>query len=152
MDKLDDLDLLIIRALQRDASRSVAAIGSEVGLSQNACWRRIKRLREAGLLLREVAVFDPEALGYSLIIFAIIRLSEHSAETTERFGRTVAAIPEVVEFYRMTGDIDYIAKIMARDIRDYDRIYKRIIKLGAVQDVSASFSMESIKFSTAVPV
>jgi Lrp/AsnC family transcriptional regulator len=152
MEEIDEIDLRIVRALQKDASRSIASLGAEVGLSQNACWRRVRKLEERSLLLRRVALFDPEGLGYAVTVFAIIRLQEHRQESTERFGAAVAAIPEVVEFYRMTGDIDYIAKILVRDIRDYDRIYKKIITLGPVQDVSASFSMESLKFSIAVPV
>lgn len=152
MGHFDQIDINIIRALQADAGQSVAAIGEAVGLSQNACWRRIKRLEEDGILTNRVAIFDAERLGYSLVVFAIIRLQEHRQSSTNAFARAVAAIPEVVEFYRMSGDIDYIAKILARDIQDYDRLYKKIITLAPVQDVSSSFSMENIKYSTAVPV
>ena len=152
MGQFDQIDINIIRALQADAGQSVAAIGEAVGLSQNACWRRIKRLEEDGILTNRVAIFDAERLGYSLVVFAIIRLQEHRQTSTNAFARAVAAIPEVVEFYRMSGDIDYIAKILARDIQDYDRLYKKIITLAPVQDVSSSFSMENIKYSTAVPV
>ncbi|RZO67510.1 MAG: Lrp/AsnC family transcriptional regulator [Parvularculaceae bacterium] len=152
MGQFDQIDINIIRALQADAGQSVAAIGEAVGLSQNACWRRIKRLEEDGILTNRVAIFDAERLGYSLVVFAIIRLQEHRQSSTNAFARAVAAIPEVVEFYRMSGDIDYIAKILARDIQDYDRLYKKIITLAPVQDVSSSFSMENIKYSTAVPV
>ena len=152
MGQFDQIDINIIRALQADAGQSVAAIGEAVGLSQNACWRRIKRLEEDGVLTNRVAIFDAEQLGYSLVVFAIIRLQEHRQTSTNAFARAVAAIPEVVEFYRMSGDIDYIAKILARDIQDYDRLYKKIITLAPVQDVSSSFSMENIKYSTAVPV
>lgn len=152
MEKFDDIDLKIIRELQSDATRSVAALSEAVGLSHNACWRRIKKLEEDGVSIGRVALFDPKALGYSLVVFAIIRLKEHDTESTQRFSQTVPLIPEVVEFYRMSGEVDYIAKILSRDISDYDRIYKKIIDVGPVQDITSSFSMEGIKYTTSVPV
>ena len=151
MYKIDDLDRKIIQSLQTDCSQSVASIGEVVGLSQNACWHRIRRLKDEGFLKAQVAIFDPIQLGFSLTIFTIIRVREHNDSSTQKFAKEMSAIPEVVEFYRMSGEIDYIAKILARDIQHYDKIYKRIIAIGDILDVSSSFSMEMIKSNTAVP-
>ncbi len=152
MGQIDNIDRKIINSLQTDASISIAALGEIVGLSQNACWRRVQKMESAGLLKARVALFDAEALGYGLTIFAIIRLNEHDGDKTAVFAKKMADIPEVVEFYRMSGDIDYMAKILARDVKHYDEIYKQLISLGPIRDVSSSFSMEEIKYTTAVPV
>lgn len=152
MTKIDALDKRIIALLQEDASRSIASIGEEVGLSQNACWRRIRALEDAGVLTARVAIFDAEKLGYPLTVFAILRVREHSADWYDRFVRHIVSRPEVVEFYRMSGDVDYMAKLIVRDVQHYDEIYKEMVALGPLADVSASFAMESIKFTTAVPV
>lgn len=151
-DKIDDIDRKIIAILQTDASQTVSAVGDSVGLSQNACWRRIKRLEDDGVLSRRVAIFDAAKLGYPLTVFAILRVREHNEAWFEKFAKAITAMPEVVEFYRMSGDIDYMLKILARDIRHYDQLYKRIIAAGPVADISSSFAMEDIKFSTAVPL
>jgi len=152
MEDFDRIDRKIISALQRDASQSVAAVGESVGLSQNACWRRIKRLEETGVLKARVAIFDAARLGFPLTVFALLRVSEHDAAWFYRFVKEVVSMPEVVEFYRMSGDIDYMAKLLVRDVRHYDEIYKKIVAVGPVRDVSASFAMEDIKFTTAAPV
>ncbi len=152
MVEIDNIDRKIIQSLQSDASQSVAALGEMVGLSQNACWHRIRRMRESGLLKSQVAVFDPHMLGYTLTVFAILKVREHSDSWTEKFAKAMTAIPEVIEFYRMSGEIDYIAKIYARDIQHYDLIYKKIIAIGDILDVSSSFSMETIKSGNRVPV
>lgn len=149
---LDGIDWKIIDVLQKDANQSVAAIGEHVGLSQNACWRRIRRLEEEGILKARVALFDAEKLGFTLTVFAMIRVSEHSKQWIETFAEKIARQPEVVEFYRMSGDVDYMAKILARDIKHYDEIYKRLISMGPIKDVSSSFSMEEMKLTSAVPV
>ena len=152
MTKIDVLDRRIIDILQHDASLSIAQIGERVGLSQNACWRRIKALEESGLLTSRVAIFDAERLGYPLTVFAILRVREHSADWYDQFVRRIVSRPEVVEFYRMSGDVDYMAKLVVRDVKHYDEIYKEMVALGPLADVSASFAMEDIKFTTAVPV
>ena len=152
MEEIDVIDRRIIRILQEDASLSVAAIGEAAGLSQNACWRRIKRLEDSGVLKSRVAIFDAERLGHPLTVFAILRVKDHSEKWFEAFAKKMTAMPEVVEFYRMSGEIDYMAKIVARDIKHYDEIYKRIIGFGPIQDVSSSFAMEAIKCTTTVPV
>lgn len=152
MGNLDSIDWKIVDVLQADANQSVAAIGEQVGLSQNACWRRIRRLEEDGILKARVALFDAEKLGYTLTVFAMIRVSEHSKQWIETFAEKISRQPEVVEFYRMSGDVDYMAKILVRDIKHYDEIYKRLISMGPIQDVSSSFAMEEMKLTSAVPV
>ena len=152
MDKIDLIDRKIIDALQQNAAQSIARIGEQVGLSHNACWRRIRRLEKDGCLTGRVALFDADKLGFAITGFMIIRVREHSAEWLEALASAMCAIPEVVEFYRMSGDIDYLAKILARDMKHYDEIYKQIIALGPIQDMSTSFSMECIKLTSAVPI
>ncbi|MEM9234516.1 MAG: Lrp/AsnC family transcriptional regulator, partial [Pseudomonadota bacterium] len=110
--RIDALDRRIIDVLQRDASLSIHQVGEEVGLSQNACWRRIKALESNGLLKSRVAIFDAEKLGYPLTVFAILKVREHSADWFETFVRQIVSRPEVVEFYRMSGDVDYMAKLI----------------------------------------
>ena len=150
--KLDSIDRRIIDILQKDASLSIQKVGEMVGLSQNACWRRIKTMEDEGVLKARVAVFDAEKLGYPLTVFAILRVREHSADWYEKFVSQIVSRPEVVEFYRMSGDVDYMAKLVVRDVRHYDEIYKEIVKIGPLLDVSASFAMEDIKNTTAVPI
>ena len=152
MSKIDKKDKLIIDSLQNDGGLSVAAIGEIVGLSQNACWRRIKRLEDEGVLKNRAVVFDADKLGYPLTVYAFLRIREHGTEWFDRFVENIVKMPEVVEFLRMSGDIDYMAKIVARDVRHYDETYKTIISLGAVLDVSSSFLMEEIKSTTAIPL
>jgi Lrp/AsnC family transcriptional regulator len=150
--KLDPIDRRIIDILQKDASLSIQKVGEMVGLSQNACWRRIKTMEDEGVLKARVAVFDAEKLGYPLTVFAILRVREHSADWYKKFVSQIVSRPEVVEFYRMSGDVDYMAKLVVRDVKHYDEIYKEIVKIGPLLDVSASFAMEDIKNTTAVPV
>ena len=152
MGKIDAIDRRLIAALQEDAGASVAAIGERIGLSQNACWRRIRRLEDDGFLIARVALFDADKLGASLTAFAHIRVSEHDPDWLVSFARAVTAMPEVVEFYRMSGDIDYMTKILVRDVQHYDVVYKRLIAVGGISDISSSFAMEEIKYTTAVPV
>jgi Lrp/AsnC family transcriptional regulator len=152
MVKIDSIDRRILEELQRDAARPIEQIASRVGLTQNPCWRRIKRLEAEGLIQRRVAIVDPAKLGLGLIVFVSIRTNQHSDAWLERFADGVRAIPEVVELYRMSGETDYLAKIIARDVADYDRIYKRLIRTAELYDVSSSFAMEQIKHTTEVPL
>lgn len=152
MNKIDRRDRQIIEALQDDASQSVAAIAERSGLPQNACWRRIKQLETDGVIVKRVALVDPAALGTGVTVFVSIRTNEHSAEWLDRFAGSIVDIPEVVDFYRLSGDVDYLLKILVRDIDDYDRLYKKLIKETPLSDVSSSFAMERIKYTTQVPV
>ena len=152
MVEIDSIDIAILRELQRDCSRSVQAIAQCVGLTQNPCWRRIRRLEDEGVIRGRVALIDPAAVGAGVVVFASIRTNQHSEEWLDHFSRAVSGIPGVVEFYRMSGDIDYLLKILVHDIADYDRIYKELIRAAELYDVSSSFAMEQIKYTTAVPL
>ena len=152
MGNFDFLDRSILRELQRDDSRSVQEIADAVGLSQNPCWRRIKRLEEAGVIDRRVAILDPAKLGKGMTVFVSIRTNQHNEDWLSRFASGVMQIPEVVELYRMTGDVDYLMKLLVADIAEYDRIYKKLIEVVELSDVSSSFAMERIKSTTEVPL
>ena len=152
MKNIDSIDRAILRELQQDCSRSVQEIGAAVGLSQSPCWKRIRRLEEAGVLKGRVALIDPASVGLSVTVFVTIRTNQHNEAWLDRFGTAVASIPEVIEIYRMSGDVDYLLKILAADIDDYDRIYKKLIRSVEMFDVSSSFAMEQLKYTTAVPL
>lgn len=149
---LNEADIRILRVMQEDATLSIAAIAESVHLSHNACWRRIKRLEEAGVISRRVTLLDPTALGLDMTVFVSIRASEHSEEWLNSFATAVRAIPEVVEFYRMSGDIDYLLKLRVQNIAAYDAVYKRLIKAVRLTDVSSTFAMEELKHTTALPL
>ncbi|MDH3643728.1 MAG: Lrp/AsnC family transcriptional regulator [Gammaproteobacteria bacterium] len=152
MSNFDRIDLRILDALQHDASLSNADLAERVGLSANACWRRTRRLEEQGVIRKRVALLSEDALNLKVTVFVGIKTNEHNDEWLERFANGVRAIPEVVEFYRMSGDTDYMLKIVAQDIDDYDRVYKKLISVVHLHDVSSSFAMERIKSSTALPL
>ncbi len=152
MEEIDSIDRAILRELQADASRSVLEIAEAVGLSQTPCWRRIKRLEASGVIERRVALLCPEKLGFGLTVFVSVRTSRHDDDWLERFATAVRRIPEIVEIHRMSGDVDYLLKVMVRDIAEYDRIYKKLISMIDLSDVSSSFSMESIKRTTELPL
>ena len=152
MKNIDSIDQAILRELQQDCSRSVQEIGAAVGLSQSPCWKRIRRLEEAGVLQGRVALVDPAKVGLNVTVFVTIRTNQHNEGWLDRFATAVASIPEVIEIYRMSGDVDYLLKILAADIDDYDRIYKKLIRSVEMFDVSSSFAMEQLKYTTAVPL
>lgn len=149
---LDALDRRILDALMQDSSRSLAELSAAVGLSPTPCWKRVKRLEASGVIRGRVALVDRAAVGLGVTAFVAIRAGAHDADWLARFQEGVAAIPEVVEFYRMAGEVDYLLKILCRDIADYDRIYKRLIQVAPMGDVSASFAMEEMKYSTRLPL
>ena len=150
--KLDRLDIKILGALQQDASQSLAVLSEAIGLSSNACWKRIRWLEEAGIIERRVALLNPQKLGLNMTALVAIRTDQHNDTWLSEFAEGVKRIPEVVEFYRMSGQIDYMLKIICKDIADYDRVYKRLIKAARLSDVSGSFAMEQIKFTTELPL
>ena len=152
MIELDDIDHRILDQLQQDCSRSVQEIGARVGLSQSPCWRRIRRMEEAGVLVGRVALVDPEAVGLGATVFVNVRAARHTADWLDAFATAVRRIPEIVECHRMSGEVDYLLKIVAADIADYDRIYQRLIAQIELGDVSSSFSMEPLKHTTALPL
>ncbi len=149
---LDKLDVKILAALQDDASRPVAEIADAVGLSKNACWRRIKALEDARVVSRGGARIDPSAVGLGVTVFVALRTSHHDDVWLKGFVDGLRAIPEVVEFYRLSGEVDYLLKVLVSDIGDYDRVYKRLIAAAPLTDVSSSFAMETIKATTTLPL
>lgn len=150
--QLDSLDWSILAQLQADASLAVHEIGERVGLSHNACWRRIRRLEDSGMIARRVALLDPAKIGLATTVFVAVRTSRHDPEWLEAFARGVASIDEVIECHRMAGDVDYLLKLVVRDIAHYDRIYRKLIAaVPDLADVSSSFSMERMKHTTALP-
>ncbi len=152
MEKIDEFDRKILNLLQIDSSLSVVEVGEQVGLSHNACWRRIKRLQEAGIVAARVALLDRARVGLSVTVFVFIRTSNHDDKWLATFSKGIKSMPEVAEFHRLSGNIDYILKLHVRDIADYDRVYKKLIRIAPLSDVSSSFSMEEIKWTTALPL
>ena len=152
MTTLDAYDIAILRNLQEDADQPIAAVAEEIHLSQNACWRRIKRMEAEGVIKKRVALLDAEKLGVGVTVFVTVRASEHTDAWLKSFATSVARMPEIIEFYRLSGDTDYLLKVQISDIRAYDAFYKRLIKSAKLTDVSSSFSMEEIKQTTALPL
>jgi Lrp/AsnC family transcriptional regulator len=151
-EKLDDVDRILLRALQADGTQSLESLAGRADISTNTCWRRVKRLEESCVIARRLALIDPEKLGLNQTIFVAIRTRDHSAGWLKRFADAVRTIPEVVEFYRMAGDVDYLLKVQARSVQDYDRVYKALIARVDIADVSATFAMECLKNTTELPV
>src|ERR1700682_6525312 len=149
---LDKIDLKILDLMQRDAKRSAAEIGEAVNLSQNACWRRINLLEQDGYIRSTVALLSAEKLGAGRTVFVSIKAAEHSEDWLKSFSTAVSRIKEVVEFYRMTGDVDYLLKLRVKDIVAYDLVYKRLIKQIRLTDVSSAFAMEELNYTTSVPI
>lgn len=149
---LDLADRRILALLQVDASMSVAEIAEKVSLSATPCWKRIKRLEREGVIDRRVAILNRDKLGLGVTVFVAVRTAHHTDEWLEQFSTGVARIPEVVEFYRMSGEIDYLLKIVARDIADYDLIYRKLTKVADLHDVTSSFAMQEIKSTTTLPL
>ena len=150
--KLDDGDRKLLEILQTDSSLSLEEMSRRTSMSTNTAWRRIKRLEEVGIIRKRVALISPEAVGLSMTVFVAIKTADHSDEWLAGFAKAVALIPEVVEFYRMSGDTDYLLKLLVESIADYDRVYKKLIRSAKLNDVSSSFAMETIKYTTAVPL
>ena len=149
---MDSIDKKILNALQTDCSGSIADIADRAGVSQTPCWRRIKKLEEAGYIDKRVALLSPEALNLKMTAYVMVKTAHHDDAWLRRFSDGVQSIPEIIEIHRMAGDIDYLLKVVASDIAEYDAIYKRLITVAELADVSASFSMECIKTTTELPL
>lgn len=150
--QLDKMDKQILDLLQKDASQPVAEIAQKIGLSVTPCWRRIQKLEEAGVISQRVALLNSQKLGLSMSVFVAIRTNQHNAEWLENFAQTIAQKEEVVEFYRMSGEVDYMLRVVVPDMAAYDKFYKALISEVKLTDVSSSFAMEEIKYSTALPL
>ena len=149
---MDRIDRNILACLQTDATLSVAEIAERVGLSTTPCWRRIQNLEKSGVVRARVALLDPQKLNVGVTVFVRLKTGRHDYDWLEDFARKVADMDEVVEFYRMSGDIDYLLRIVVPDIGSYDAVYKRLIRAAAFSDVSSSFALEEIKYTTALPL
>ncbi len=149
---LDHLDHRILATLQRDAALPLEELGQIVGLSRNACWRRIKALETAGVITKRVAVLDPAKLGLPLQVFIHVRTANHSAGWSAQFSGAVRAMPEIIGAYRMSGDLDYMIRARVADIAAYDQLYQRLTARVDLADVSASFVMEDIKETSEIPL
>ncbi|MCG3189485.1 MAG: DNA-binding transcriptional activator DecR [Burkholderiaceae bacterium] len=149
---MDATDQRILDLLQHDATLALGDIAARVHLSPTACWKRIAKLEKTGVIRRRVALLDAARLNVGVTVFVAIKTNQHNAAWLERFAKVVGAIPEVVEFYRMSGDIDYLLRVVVPDIAGYDAVYKRLIRGTELFDVSSSFAMEQIKYTTALPL
>src|SRR5262245_37092161 len=149
---LDAMDIKILRLLQEDCTKPIADIGKAVGLSTTPCWRRIQRLEEAGVIQRRVAVLDAKKVQAGVTVFVSISTNHHSLEWLERFHAAIIDFPEVVEFYRMSGQVDYLLRVVVPDIDAYDAFYKKLISRIELTSVSSAFAMEQIKFTTSLPL
>ena len=150
--RLDETDRKILAELQVDASQSLDEIARAVGSSKTPVWNRIKRMREAGVILRQTAILDPDALGLEACFFVLIRTSEHEAEWQRRFLHALQERPEVMEAHRLAGDIDYILKVRVGNARAYDTFYQALIAEVRIYNVTALLSMEEIKSTTILPL
>ena len=149
---MDQIDRQILMQLQHNAAQPVADIARKVGLSVTPCWRRIQRMEETGIIRKRVALLDSKAVGVGMSVFVAVRTDKHNADWLEKFAGMVADMPEVVEFYRMSGEVDYLLRVVVPDMVAYDKFYRELIANVQLTDVSSSFAMEEIKFTTALPL
>jgi Lrp/AsnC family transcriptional regulator len=150
--EIDTVDRRILAELQRDGTLSVDQLSERVNLSRNACWRRVKRLEEDGVITGRVALVDADRLGLGLSVFILVRTSNHDPDWLKRFRDATTGFPEITGVYRMSGDLDYVLRARVADVKAYDRLYQRLIAKVPLSDVSASFVMEEIKETTVIPV
>jgi Lrp/AsnC family transcriptional regulator len=149
---MDLIDYSILMALQEDATISIAALAAKVGLSQTPCWKRIQKLEQNGVILGRVALVAPEEVGLGLTVFVQIETADHSAEWLESFAAGISALPEVVELYRMAGDVDYMLRVVVPDMAAYDRFYRDLIGRFALKNVTSRFAMERLKQTSVLPI
>jgi len=152
MSSLDEFDLKILQALQRDATLTADALAEQVNLSRNACWRRVKRLEETGYLRGRVALVDPAKVGLGLLVIILIRTSQHDREWLAAFRSAIQSMPQIIAAFRMSGDLDYVLHARVADVKAYDELYQRLIDKVPLTDVSASFVMEEIKETAELPL
>jgi Lrp/AsnC family transcriptional regulator len=148
----DSIDRRILKILQVDADVPVAEIAEQVGLSTSPCWRRIKRMEEAGLIARRVVLLDRKQANLPMTVFVSVRAPRHSSDWSDAFRQAISAFPEIVEAYRLAGETDYLLRVVVPSVEIYDEVYKRLISKLEFRDLSSSISMEELKFTTAVPL
>ena len=149
---MDRRDKAILKALQQDATMTVTDLAEKIGLSKSACWRRIQNLEESGIISARVTLLDQQALGLKLTVFAAVRTHEHNKAWFDQFHAVTTSMPNVMEVHRLSGDIDYLIRAVVPDMNRYDEMYKEMIARVNLYDVSSSFSMETIKYTTALPL
>lgn len=149
---LDLIDRKIVAELMRDATQTVAQVADRVGLSQTPCWKRIQKLESSGVLTRRVAIADPAKLGFGLTVFVNIEAPNHTEDWRKQFLDLVSAMPEVLEIYRMAGEMDYLLRVAMPDMAAFDLFYQRLTSSVALRNVTSHFAMERMKFTTAYPI
>nr|WP_319020583.1 Lrp/AsnC family transcriptional regulator [Vibrio litoralis] len=150
---LDKVDKTLLNMLQQDTTVSLQELADTVNLTTTPCWKRLKRLEEQGMIDKKVALLNPEKLGLSFVAFALIKTNNHSNEWYQTFVDTVSEFPEVMEFYRMAGEFDYMMKVLVSDMKAYDEFYKKLVNsVEGISNVTSTFAMESIKYTTALPI
>lgn len=149
---MDVFDKKILDILQQDCTLPVSQIAEQVGLSTTPCWRRIQSMEKAGVIKSRVAIVDPEKINVGLAVFVMVKTNQHNPDWLEKFSQSITEFPEIVEFYRLSGDIDYLLKIVVPDMKAFDKFYKRLITQADFSDISSSFAMEEIKNTTRLPV
>lgn len=148
---MDAFDKQILTILQKDCTLSVSDIAEQVGLSTTPCWRRIQALEKSGIIQRRVAIASPDQLNVALSVFVMVKTNQHNQQWLNQFASFMADIPEVVECYRMSGDVDYLLRVVVPDMKAYDSFYKKLIADTEFADISSSFAMEEIKYTTELP-
>jgi Lrp/AsnC family transcriptional regulator len=144
--ELDSKDVQILNILQKDSTSSIQSIAEQIGLTNNPCWRRVKRLQEMGVIARYTVALDRKKIGLGTTAFVTLRIERHNIEWLNQFSECIIGMPEIIECHRMTGDIDYILKVVVQDLNHYDRVYRELVdKVSGLIDVSSTFSMEEIK-------
>jgi Lrp/AsnC family transcriptional regulator len=149
---MDAKDKQLLELLQQNAMYTAAELAEKVGLTPTPCWRRVQRLEREGYIRARVALLDRDKMNVGVTVFVAVRTNQHSKEWLEKFRRAINRIPEIIEAHRLSGDIDYLLRVVVPNIQGFDAVYKRLIEVVEFSDVSSSFSMEEIKFTTAIPV
>jgi len=153
LNDLDATDLAILRLIQADASLSLGDIAKEVGLTQTPCWKRIRRMEETGIISGRVTLVNAEKLGLGISVFVAIETGDHSAAWIESFAKTVADMPEIVECWRLGGDVDYLLRVVVSDMTAYDGFYRKLTaRVSSLRKVTSRFAMECVKSTTALPI
>ena len=148
---LDEIDRKILNILQFDSSLSMDEISEKINLSRNACWRRIRRMEEENIIKARVALINPSSINLGLLIFVMIRTNSHDIDWEVKFEKVVTTFPEIIGAHRMAGDLDYILRVRVKDVKDYDKFYQNLISKISISDISASFVMDDMKDTTALP-
>src|SRR5215470_16663222 len=149
---MDEIDRALLQILQKDTTLSTAEMAAQVGLSPTPCWRRIQKLEASGVITGRVAIIDPVRVGVGLSVFVAIEAGEHTPTWLERFSAGIAGLPEVMEVYRMAGEVDYMLRVAVADMAEYDTFYKRLIAVAPMKNVTSRFAMERMKHTTAYPL